>query len=181
VIRLGLALQANKRRFFMGKQKEYLEELNQIAAQNEGMLRPADVVSFASNPSTVLHGCFTWDNTEAAEAWRLQQARQLIRVTVIVLPGDHPLKSRAYVSLKEDRYNDQGYRAMVDVMSDGRLKEILLAEALIEAQTFMAKYESLKELSLVFAEIRKVIKKPIRKPRSTRTTKYRRPQAVAVG
>jgi hypothetical protein len=160
------------------KKEEYLKELNEIASQNDGMLRPEDVVAFAKNPTTALHGCFTWDDTEAAQSWRLQQARQVIRVAVTVLPGGNPLKYRAFVSLKEDRYNDQGYRTMVDVMGDERLREIMLIEAMAEMQVFMAKYENLKELASVFAEMQKVVKTP-RKAKASRTTKYRRPQAAA--
>jgi hypothetical protein len=157
------------------KRDQYLAELREISSQNGGMLRPPDVIEFAKNPKTALHGCFTWDDTEAAHAWRLQQARQVIRVAVTVLPGEDPLKYRAFVSLKDDRYNDQGYRAMVDVMSDGHLRTTVLAEAMMEMQTFMSKYEGLKELAGVFEAMANVVKKPPRK----KVAKYRRPEPTA--
>ena len=166
----------------MAKKEDYLGELREIAAQNDGMLRPEDVVDFAKNPTTALHGCFTWDDTEAARAWRLQQARQVVRVMVAVLPGGDPLKYRAYVSLKEDRYNNLGYRAMVDVMSDGRLREIMLVEAMAEMQVFMAKYENLNELAAIFAAMAAVVKPArVRKAKGAApATKYKRqPQPTA--
>ena len=163
----------------MAKKEEYLHELREIAAQNDGMVRAEAVVDYAKNPTTALHGIFTWDDKVAGVALRLQQARQLIRVMVAVLPGGDPLKYRAYVSLKEDRYNGEGYRAMVDVMSDGRLREIMLVEAMAEMQVFMAKYEAIKELSSVFEAMAKVVKtKPAQKA-GKRQAKYRHPQPTA--
>jgi len=158
----------------MPKKSKYLDELNQIMAQSEGMLRPEDVVAFAQNPTTALHSVFTWDDSEAAKAWRLQQARQVIRVSIEMLPMDPPAKYRAFVSLKEDRYNDRGYRAMVEVLADGDLRQVMLAEAAMEMQTFMQKYETLKELSGVFVEMQKVVKKS-----ASRKRKYKEAQAQA--
>jgi hypothetical protein len=61
-------------------------ELETIRRNAGGVLRPEDVVSFAADPDTELHSRFEWDDTEAAQQYRLWQARQLIRVTVTVLP-----------------------------------------------------------------------------------------------
>jgi len=165
----------------MPKTEDYLSEIRVIAAENGGMVKPEAVVEFAKTPTTALHSVFTWDDTLAAHAYRLQQARQILRVVVEVLPGDDPLKFRAMVSLKEDRYNGMGYRITADVLTDARLREIMLNEARADMQVFMAKYEDLKELSSVFEAMQKVVKT---KPKSTRKTggasKYKRsPQPTA--
>ena len=162
----------------MRKREEYVSELQQSVAQHNGMLRPEDVVEFAKSPATALHTCFTWDDTQAAHNWRLVQARQIIRVSVIVSPGDPKEKVRAFVSLKENRYNDEGYRSLISVMSDGDLRQVLLTEAMMEMQSFMDKYENLKELASVFAEMQKVVKRP-RKSKTTQQPKYRRAVAAA--
>jgi hypothetical protein len=63
------------------------EELEAIAAG--GVLHPADVVEAARNPNSAMHNQFEWDDSEAAEAYRLQQARALIRrVKVNVVRSD---------------------------------------------------------------------------------------------
>jgi len=63
------------------------EELEAIAAG--GVLYPADVVEAARNPNSAMHSQFEWDDSEAAEAYRLQQARALIRrVKVNVIRSD---------------------------------------------------------------------------------------------
>lgn len=56
----------------------------------EGVLRPADVVDAARNPNSSMHGQFEWDDGEAAEQYRLYQARILIRrVQVEVIRPDN--------------------------------------------------------------------------------------------
>ena len=137
----------------MTKKEAFLKELNIISKKNDGMLRPIDVVEFAKNQKTALHGCFTWNNSEAAEQWRLHQARMLIRVTVTILSNDDETEYRAFVSMKDDRYSHLGYRPMISVLEDEELRETMLEEALEEMQIFKEKYKSLKELALVFEEM----------------------------
>lgn len=63
------------------------EELHSL--MSEGRLRPEDVVDAARNPNSALHSYFTWDDSEAAVAYRLQEARALIkRVKVDVVRSD---------------------------------------------------------------------------------------------
>lgn len=63
------------------------EELHSL--MSEGHLRPEDVVDAARNPNSALHSYFTWDDSEAAAAYRLQEARALIkRVKVDVVRTD---------------------------------------------------------------------------------------------
>lgn len=134
-------------------------ELSRIAAGNGGVLRPSDVVTAARPKSSPLHGRFTWDDSEAAEQYRLLQARQIIRVTVHMLPPEFEQVEpcRVWVSLMNDRTKeDGGYRSLVNVLSDKELRGQLLSEALAEMESFTAKYRQLSELSEVFAAMRKV-------------------------
>lgn len=129
----------------------YLDELELIRNKNGGILRPEDVVEFAKNPKTALHKKFTWDNDKAAHEYRLWQARELIRVSVNILPQNNK-PFRVYVSLVDDRKNPGGgYRALVDVMMDGELREKLLEQAIKDMRGFQKKYKELKELASVFS------------------------------
>lgn len=117
-----------------------------------GLLSPAAVVDFARNPNTALHARFTWDDGAAAEQWRLHEARNVIRVYVYVPEGSsEPI--RAYVSLRNDRNADGGYRQIRDVLSDAELSEQLLEEALADLRVFRRKYQQLKALKSLFDEI----------------------------
>lgn len=63
------------------------QELEAINAS--GILTPEEVVERARNPANPLHDQFEWNDGTAAEAFRLQQARGLIkRVNVEVVRAD---------------------------------------------------------------------------------------------
>jgi hypothetical protein len=125
------------------------QELQRIAKKHGGVINPPDVVAAARNPKSPLHSKFTWDDTEAAEQYRLWQARQLIRVVVTVVPRTETTE-RVWVSLTGDR-GKGGYRALVDVLSDDDMRVQLLEEAKAEFAVFRAKFGRLSELAKVFA------------------------------
>lgn len=131
------------------------EELELIADQNGGTITPEKVVAFAKRKKTALHAKFTWDDSKAAQQYRLEEARRVIRVHVTVINGaDKPV--RAYVSLKQDR-GEIGYRRTVDVIAEPDLRAMMLEEAKAEMQVFADKYRSLSELSPVIDAIDTVI------------------------
>lgn len=127
------------------------KELKQIAKQAGGILRPEAVVERASDPESALHEHFTWDDTKAAQEYRLWQARQIIRVSVVVLDEENE-PVRTYVSLTTDRKNvGGGYRPIEVVLSDEEMREQMLADAFADLKMLREKYKRLKELSEVFA------------------------------
>jgi hypothetical protein len=57
-----------------------IAELDRLASLSpDGSLEAAHVLDAARPPESVLHSHFTWDDVEAAEVYRLNQARGLIR------------------------------------------------------------------------------------------------------
>ncbi len=135
--------------------KRIREELDRIASENGGILMPAAVVDAARPASSPLHSKFEWDDSAAAEQYRLQQARQLIRITVNVI-GGRTDEEKLWVSLTPDRAKGGGYRGIVSVMSDSNLRNQLLEDALADAENFQQKYRHLSELSDVFAAMKKL-------------------------
>ena len=133
--------------------KDKATELELVRSQHGGVLRPEDVVEFATDADTALHGEFEWDDSVAAYSHRLWQARQVIRLTVTVLDSSAGKQCvPMYVSLMSDRQKDGGgYRAMVDVLTEGEQREELLRQALAELKAVKRRYEQLKELRSVFA------------------------------
>lgn len=134
-----------------------ISELQRIASEHGGQLRPADVVEAAKPIDSPLHSKFEWDDNEAAQRYRLWQARQLIAVTVEYIgSGKEAVLSRVFVSLSSDRRGDGGYRSITAVMGDQRRRSELLNDAMKEMESFQSKYAELQELASVFAAMRKV-------------------------
>ncbi len=116
------------------------------------------MVEEARRVASPLHSRFEWDDSAAAEKWRIEQAGQLIRVSVQYLTVNGETTSvRAFVSLRSDRTEDGGgYRQTVSVLSDDAYREQLLDDALAELKAFQQKYSHLKELARVFYAAKKV-------------------------
>ena len=143
----------------MLKDEKIVGELIRLAEQHAGELQPAVVVEAARDEASPLHSHFEWNDTAAAAAWRLQQARQLINVVVRyedVAPGKS-IPCRVFVSLMPDRQNEGGgYRLITSVMANDGRRLQLLADALAELRRVQAKYAGLKELADVFAAVDRV-------------------------
>ena len=103
----------------MNEEKKFLESL---ARQNGGILKVDDVIEAAKDESCVLHPHFEWDDTEAAKAFRKEQARTLIqrcKITLVDRPATH---IRLFTSLPSDRESGGGYRLTSTVLNDERMK-----------------------------------------------------------
>lgn len=81
------------------------------------MLTPQVVVEEARDVSHPWHPEFTWDNTVAAERYRLDQARSLIaRVRITVIQGRVRIASIAYVHMPGSK--QQGYIPVIALRDD---------------------------------------------------------------
>lgn len=110
----------------------------------------AQILDKARDEKTELHKCFDWNDAEAAEKWRMQQARHIVCNLVIKEKTDAP-KPEVRVFFKTD--NESGYKPTVLIMQDKDEYQKLLARALAELNSFRAKYKSLTELDGVFDAI----------------------------
>lgn len=66
---------------------EAVQELNRIQ-DSYGFITPELVVKEASNPKSILHPIFEWDDSKAASGFRLQQARILLNNIQIKVLSD---------------------------------------------------------------------------------------------
>jgi hypothetical protein len=134
------------------------DELQRLAEEYGGELKPRVVVDAARDPDSPLHDSFEWDDSRASEAWRLHQARMLIRAVVTYeTVGSAVVPCRVFVSLTPDRQEDgAGYRLTTTVLSDVDRREQMLRDARAEMQRFRDKYRSLTELAAVFEAIDRV-------------------------
>lgn len=133
--------------------------LIELARKNGGLLTAEAVVEAARPEESPLHDWFTWDDSEAARQWRLQQARQLIiRVKVEVATGpNETVTVRGWSSLTPDRETDGGgYRETIRVMKSTDMRAQLLINAKAEMDRFVEKYNTLGELAEVITAMRKV-------------------------
>lgn len=89
-------------------------ELERLRASHGGHLEPEDVLNAARAHNSLLHTHFEWNDSIAAEKYRLQQARQLLKL--IVLPPETPEAKPIPFYVHETEGG--GYVSILEVMSD---------------------------------------------------------------
>lgn len=126
------------------------EELCALKRQHK-LLKATTVLKWAqAHPKSAIYRALEWDDAVGAEQWRLYQIGTLIQVHCRDLDG-----VRTLVSLSIDRVAGGGFRSMQDVLSDKKLKEILLADALEDLRRLEDRYKLLKDLVAGIKRIRK--------------------------
>lgn len=75
------------------------EALADIRERRDGKLDPQDVVDVARHDNA-LHGAFEWDDSVAGEAFRRDQARNLIRAVVILVEELDAPEQPAFVHIR---------------------------------------------------------------------------------
>jgi hypothetical protein len=145
----------------MKSDKKSILELRRIAANHKGILRPEDVIDCARDKKSPLHNKFEWDDSAAAQSYRIWQARQLISVSVeYIKVNNKEMPVRVFVSLSPDRLEKGGgYRCVNTVMTDESMREQMFSDAKADMVFFTDKYKILNELSKVFKEMKKIINK----------------------
>lgn len=135
------------------------EHLELLRKQCKGELTPKDVVDDARHDNSPLHSFFEWDDSVAAEAHRLGQARGLIRAVVAVyVSDDQPaVRQKAYVHIAEPQAPH--YRELTHAMSLKKTREMVLQRAWRELQAWKNRYRDLKEFSALVDVIEEVEQK----------------------
>ncbi len=131
------------------------ESLAEIAAASEGHLTPHATVDAARDPRHQLHGFFEWDDQLAAESFRLDQARSLIR-SLCVVDDEREQDPPAFFSISEGK-NGTSYRPVQDVLGSVDLQNSVLKAAERDLRAFEARYARLEEICAIIREAREKI------------------------
>lgn len=130
----------------------YNADAQKVAEEIEAIgsdVKPAQIVEKARDSNTELHKCFDWDDTIAAEKWRLHQARHITGCLVI-------RRTEERENMPEIRYfhkNDSGgYKPAEHIFRKQSEYEKLLQRALAELDAFRRKYSNLEELQYLIEQ-----------------------------
>jgi hypothetical protein len=128
------------------------ETVAEIAAR-EGVCAPATYVDVARPEDSPLHPTLEWDDRVGAEAWRVQQARQIINsVRCVDAEGtreDAPAFVHVVMAAPDDGQSE-GYSLLTVALAEPGQRSYVLREALAALKGFRRRYQSLKELAPVW-------------------------------
>ena len=127
--------------------------IGQINGNDE--FTPQELVNYArNNPNSELYKCFEWNDTIAAEKYRIRQAGDVIRFLRITIPTEEGNLQKTKIRLFVNTNNyDNSYKATEIVFQNKTEYDKLLAEANAELQAFKQKYKGIKELGKILALI----------------------------
>lgn len=137
------------------KAGEYLRELK----ETHGVLNKKILLDESRDDDALLHDCFEWDDTVAAESYRLDQAQKFINNIVCVVVDDHGIERnsepvRAFVNTAKQENAEKGaFVPLVEALTEEATRKIVLENALRELISLRKKYEALSELASVFKSI----------------------------
>lgn len=131
------------------KMEELIKEYGAVTKEN--------FLEAARPEDSETHDLFEWDDTKAAEKYRLHQSNMVINsltVQVNVEAGKEPITTRAFVNIQQENGRRKAEFLRIDsAFADAECKSIVLANAIQELREFRKKYEIYSELSQVFQAI----------------------------
>lgn len=109
-------------------------------------ITPEEIIEKAKDKNTELHKCFEWNDTIAAEKYRLQQARNVLSMLVYEKKEEVEVPVRVYSLTNETKT----YQPSISFMFREDEYQGLLKRAKAELEAFKRKYHTLTELEEVF-------------------------------
>ena len=137
-----------------------------LLEQGHGSLTPAAVVDDARPEESPLHPCFTWVDSEAAEKWRLSEARYLMRSVAVVIerPAQdgasdekrEPITIRAFYNVRPEGENPV-YRSTVVVMTEPDMRAQVLSSLRSSMASYRRQLVELGEYTEIVTAVDKVL------------------------
>jgi hypothetical protein len=143
----------------------FAEEVLALRVQLGREIKKEDVLDAARPSASRLHHLFTWDDSAAAEKWRLEEAGFYLRSIVVRVEGHGgPVERRLLVAIaKGEQDEPHEYVARTQALSDDDLRSRLVEKALHEIEQWQERYQELsEEFPLVFKAIGETIERMVR-------------------
>ena len=119
------------------------------------------IVDKARNEDSELHDLFEWRDDVAAEQWREEQAKVILRKLKVVIVHDEK-EEKPFIEVPVrmffgDPQKPSGFVSVMKVMNNDDTYQALLNRAREDALSFRKKYIILKELEPLFDAIDKIL------------------------
>jgi hypothetical protein len=113
--------------------RKILMDLSRKDKHGREVILPSDVVKAAREPSHPLHKKFDWDDTRAAQKWRLAQARDLIASVVVEYEESEGriVKVQAFHHVRAE---GTGYYPTETIVKHESMREAMLRELTEDAR-----------------------------------------------
>jgi len=132
-----------------------------ILEQFGDSLTPEQLVEIARPTRSPIHKLFCWDNTKAANMYRVEQARYIIRhVEIEIVYDKKPMRTRAYhaVVIDSEAPNEKHYTSIAAIQKSPELASQVIRQAGRELKGWRTRYKDYSSIfGGVFREADKVL------------------------
>lgn len=137
---------------FKADAQKCADEIMKICEELESAT-PQQILEKARDSNTELHKCFTWDDTEAAEKWRITEARSVVRNLKIVevKPDKEPEPTTIRVFYKTD--NESGYKPTKLILKKPDEYKALVERCRSELLAVKQKFQNISEFDEIWEMI----------------------------
>lgn len=158
----GAPVQYAWREGFWGIRGSSAQQVGELVAELEardGVCTAEALVDASRDERSPLHRWFEWNDTLAAQHFRLHQARHVLRNLVLIresaAPDSQPRALPALVAVPIVREGESvhGYMSAERALADHDLRALVLAEALTQLRGLQRRYGHLRELATVWQAI----------------------------
>ena len=128
------------------------DEIMEICEELESAT-PQQILEKARDSNTELHKCFTWDDTEAAEKWRISEARAVVRNLKIIeqKTDKQPEPTTIRDFYKTD--NESGYKPTKLILKKPDEYKALVERCRSELLAIKQKFNSISEYEEIWEMI----------------------------
>ena len=122
----------------VGEELEIIERNNSVS--------PKHIVDYArNNVDSELHKCFDWDDSSAAEKYRLYQANLIICSISLEIKEEPKKTQRVYVNIKDKDTDERVFKNINEVLKNDEEYQQLVSKASADLERCRDKYSNLLE------------------------------------
>lgn len=128
--------------------------------ETEGKVTSEKLLDVAKDPDSPIHNMFEWDDTKAAEKYRLSTSAHIInglRVVVKTSEGEEK-KLSAFVSVKVVSKKERTeYINVIDALENKNTRAVVMERMKNDMKSFIGRYELYEEVAGVISAMQEVL------------------------
>ena len=129
---------------FKADAQKCADEIMEICEELESAT-PQQILEKARDSNTELHKCFTWDDTEAAEKWRISEARAIVRNLKIIEQKSDKQSEPTTIRVFYKTDNESGYKPTKLILKKPDEYKALVERCRSELLAIKQKFNSISE------------------------------------
>lgn len=121
-----------------------------------GAVTPRDIVDAARSGNSPIHEFFEWNDKKAADLFRVEQARNMLRsIRVRYIEDGTPKEARAFAVTKTNAYEDEPrqYRSFQVLYGDSAFAANMMDNAITDIMAWKKRYSPYADMWMKFGDV----------------------------